>query len=93
MNSCLREGEEQFADKAEQLAIDDTMLHAQAEQETADVEEDLHDFSVHALSKTTSLYDDWLHRGPYLYDMDVHNYERFIQRGNAKNCKRRSCHR
>ena len=25
-------------------------------------------------------YDDWLHRGPYLYDMDLHNYIRFIQR-------------
>ena len=37
-------------------------------------EEDLH---VSALEATTSAHDDWLHRGPFLFDMDFHTYIRF----------------
>ena len=35
---------------------------------------------IQAFAQTTSVHDDWLHRGPYLYDMDIHTYIRFIQR-------------
>ena len=48
-------------------------------QEAADAEDE-GPWCAHAFSKTTSLHDDWLRRGPYLYDMDLHNYIRFIQR-------------
>jgi len=41
------------------------------------LEEDLH---ITALEATTSAHDDWLHRGPYLFDMDFHTYMRFTVR-------------
>ena len=40
-------------------------------------EEDLH---ITALESTTSAHDDWLHRGPFLFDMDFHTYIRFTVR-------------
>jgi len=33
-----------------------------------------------ALEATTSVHDDWLHRGPFLFDMDLHTYTRFTVR-------------
>ena len=53
---------------------------SKAEDEEAADAEDEGAWCAHAFSKTTSIHDDWLHRGPYLYDMDLHNYIRFIQR-------------
>ena len=42
-----------------------------------DLEEDL---DISALEATTSAHDDWLHRGPFLFDMDFHTYMRFTVR-------------
>ena len=46
--------------------------------------EDAHDFEesldITALEATTSAHDDWLHRGPFLFDMDFHTYMRFTIR-------------
>ena len=50
-------------------------LHDSANDET--FEEDLH---ITALESTTSAHDDWLHRGPFLFDMDFHTYMRFTVR-------------
>ena len=35
---------------------------------------------ISALSHTTSAHDDWLHRGPFLYDMDFHTYVTYVNR-------------
>ena len=35
---------------------------------------------ITALEATTSAHDDWLHRGPFLFDMDFHTYIRFTVR-------------
>jgi hypothetical protein len=35
---------------------------------------------ISALETTTSPHDDWLHRGPFLFDMDFHTYIRFTVR-------------
>ncbi|MED5469906.1 MAG: hypothetical protein VX542_06520, partial [Cyanobacteriota bacterium] len=35
---------------------------------------------VPALEATASVHDDWLHRGPFLVDMDFHTYIRFTVR-------------
>ena len=35
---------------------------------------------IKALEATTSIHDDWLHRGPFLFDMDFHTYLRFTVR-------------
>ena len=35
---------------------------------------------ITALEATTSAHDDWLHRGPFLFDMDFHTYMRFTIR-------------
>ena len=35
---------------------------------------------VTGLDATTSAHDDWLHRGPFLFDMDFHTYMRFTVR-------------
>ena len=50
-------------------------LHDSANDET--FEEDLH---ITALESATSAHDDWLHRGPFLFDMDFHTYMRFTVR-------------
>ena len=42
-----------------------------------DVEESL---DISALEATTSPHDDWLHRGPFLFNMDFHTYMRFTVR-------------
>ena len=38
------------------------------------------DLEISALETTTSPHDDWLHRGPFLFDMDFHTYIRFTVR-------------
>ena len=38
------------------------------------------DLEISALEATTSAHDDWLHRGPFLFDMDFHTYIRFTVR-------------
>ena len=38
------------------------------------------DLDIAALDATTSAHDDWLHRGPFLFDMDFHTYIRFTVR-------------
>ena len=35
---------------------------------------------ITGLDATTSAHDDWLHRGPFLFDMDFHTYMRFTVR-------------
>ena len=43
---------------------------------------------ISALEATTSAHDDWLHRGPFLFDMDFHTYIRFtVRRPRAKDLK------
>jgi hypothetical protein len=48
----------------------------------------LDDQEIWALRETTSPHDDWLHRGPWLYDMDFHNYIRFVSRELAADYKK-----
>ena len=50
---------------------------AQPEQDPEAWEESL---DITALETTTSAHDDWLHRGPFLFDMDFHTYVRFTAR-------------
>ena len=38
------------------------------------------DLDITALEATTSAHDDWLHRGPFLFDMDFYTYMRFTVR-------------
>ena len=38
------------------------------------------DLDISALEATTSAHDDWLHRGPFLFDMDFHTYIRYTVR-------------
>ena len=61
-----------------------TDIDAQQPSETLDddakaepLEEEL---VITALQATTSVHDDWLHRGPFLLDMDFHTYIRFTVR-------------
>ena len=63
---------------------DNRAYNAQETSETLDdgaraepFEEDL---DISALEATTSAHDDWLHRGPFLFDMDFHTYIRFTVR-------------
>ena len=35
---------------------------------------------VTTLTNTTSVYDDWLHRGPFLADLDLHTYVTYVLR-------------
>ena len=52
---------------------------------TAAEEENL---NISALETTTSPHDDWLHRGPFLFDMDFHTYMRFtVRRPRPKDMK------
>ena len=44
----------------------------------AEVEEN--DLDISGLEATTGAHDDWLHRGPFLFDMDLHTYQRFVMR-------------
>ena len=45
---------------------------------TADCAQD--DLDITAFEETTSAHDDWLHRGPFLFDMHFHTYMRFTVR-------------
>lgn len=36
--------------------------------------------NISALNHTTSAHDDWLHRGPFLYDLDFHTYVEYVHR-------------
>jgi len=38
------------------------------------------ELDITALEATTSVQDDWLHRGPFLLEMDFHTYIRFTVR-------------
>ena len=43
--------------------------------------EDLMDtMDITTLTNTTSVYDDWLHRGPFLVDLDLHTYVSHVLR-------------
>ena len=35
---------------------------------------------VTALTQTTSAHDDWLHRGPFLFDLDFYTYVEYVHR-------------
>ena len=35
---------------------------------------------IKTLRETTSTHDDWLHRGPYLYDLPFHTYTEYVDR-------------
>ena len=48
----------------------DTVEH-EAEESVNDIMDDM---EITTLTNTTSLYDDWLHRGPFLADLDMHTY-------------------
>ena len=41
---------------------------------------DEENLDVPASKATTSAHDDWLHRGPFLFDMDFHTYMRYTER-------------
>jgi len=43
-------------------------------------EEEEETFDISSFEATTSAHDDWLHRGPFLFDMDFHTYMRFTVR-------------
>ena len=51
-----------------------------AEQSGEDAEGFEESLDITALEATTSAHDDWLHRGPFLFDMDFHTYMRFTVR-------------
>ena len=63
---------------------DDTLTPAQHPEPLGDPDqrdtfasevEDLEDtITITTLTNTTSLHDDWLHRGPFLVDLDLHTY-------------------
>ena len=36
------------------------------------------ELDITAFEATTSAHDDWLHRGPFLFDMDFHTYMRLL---------------
>ena len=72
-DGTLEDSVVQLADDVEGSGAEETV-----EEETLAEDEDA--WPVQTFSKTSTLYDDWLHRGPYLYEMDLHNYIRFIQR-------------
>lgn len=59
----------------EEEARDDA---AQLAEDGEGAEED--EMGFQALRETTSPHDDWLHRGPFLFDLDVHTYVRFVHR-------------
>ena len=49
---------------------------------------------ISALSHTTSAHDDWLHRGPFLYDLDFHTYVEYVHREpRAKNARAKDSER
>ena len=48
-----------------------------------ELEEEVHIEEVprtRGLTNTTSAHDDWLHRGPFLHDLDLHTYVRHVHR-------------
>ena len=63
--------------------VDDGVADQQADTASGsreDVEALEETFDITALEATTSAHDDWLHRGPFLFDMDFHTYMRFTIR-------------
>ncbi|MEC7710556.1 MAG: hypothetical protein VX902_07260 [Planctomycetota bacterium] len=57
-------------------------------QESSFENSDTEAYEISALEATTSAHDDWLHRGPFLFDMDFHTYMRFtVRRPRPKNVK------
>ena len=78
-------GEEAVAADSEVDPLhDDTLTPAQHPEPLGDPDqrdtsasevEDLEDtITITTLTNTTSLHDDWLHRGPFLVDLDLHTY-------------------
>ena len=74
--------------EAEDLS-DDSVNPAQRNELPADtvageVAEDVNDITddleITTLTNTTSLHDDWLHRGPFLADLDLHTYVAHVVR-------------
>ena len=64
--------------RAEQPRADEPAREPPAEEV---LEEDgLPILSTKALAQTTSSHDDWLHRGPFLYELDFYTYVRHVHR-------------
>ena len=59
---------------------------AEGQEKTVDAD-DLVPASVHVFRQTTSLIDDWLHRGPALMDLDLDNYSIEIERVDVRRVK------
>ena len=57
---------------AEQPAAEDHSDYEEANPEEAP--------RTKGLLHTASAHDDWLHRGPFLYDFDLHTYVRYVHR-------------
>ena len=49
-------------------------LDTAAGEAAEDVSDTINDLEITTLTNTTSLHDDWLHRGPFLADLDLHTY-------------------
>ena len=68
---------------------DDNALQAsETLDDGADVEDVEENLDIAAFAATTSAHDDWLHRGPYLFDMDFYTFMRFtVRKPRAKDQK------
>ena len=53
---------------------------AEETQQDEEQEDPWPSLSTRALSQTTSAYDDWLHRGPFLHELDFYTYVRYVHR-------------
>ena len=48
--------------------------------EEAEAEDSMNNIDITTLTNTTSVYDDWLHRGLFLADLDLHTYVAHVLR-------------
>ena len=46
----------------------------------SEAEDATNNMDITTLTNTTSVYDDWLHRGPFLADLDLHTYVAHVLR-------------
>ena len=50
------------------------------QEEGGNPDELMDNVEITTLTNTTNGYDDWLHRGPFLFDFDLHTYVSYVQR-------------
>ena len=76
-NSAVRPGESEVIGENNNI---DTQQASETLDDDAKAEPLEEELNITALEATTSAHDDWLHRGPCLFDMDFHTYIRFTVR-------------